>query len=50
LGNVLIISVEDKFVFHPYDGGADIILPSTETRDSLKRVHSGWLSMHPNGY
>jgi len=50
LGNVLIVGVEDKFVFHPYDGGADIILPSTKRRDSFRSIYSGWLSKHPEGY
>jgi len=50
LGNVLIISVEDKFVFHPYDGGADVILPTPASRDAIKNVHANWLSKHPDEF
>ncbi|WP_443333951.1 DUF3885 domain-containing protein [Streptomyces sp. CB02056] len=36
-------------LYHPYDGGADVYLASTEERDRLKERHAGWLSGHPNG-
>ncbi|OLZ69226.1 hypothetical protein AVW11_10610 [Streptomyces amritsarensis] len=37
-------------IHHPYDGGADVILPTPEERDRLCTRHSAWLSAHPSGY
>ncbi len=46
----VLVGVESKFVFHPYDGGADVILPSTEGRDTLRDAHASWLSKRSDGY
>ncbi|WP_433351455.1 DUF3885 domain-containing protein [Microtetraspora malaysiensis] len=35
---------------HPYDGGADVILPMCSGRDALKERHRTWLSNHPSGF
>ncbi|MFB6564098.1 hypothetical protein ACFCYH_35320 [Streptomyces sp. NPDC056400] len=35
---------------HPYDGGADVVLPTTQERDRMRERHAGWLSAHPRGY
>lgn len=48
--NVLIVLPKDRSVFHPYDGGADIIMASTEAINKLKKKHQAWLSNHPEGY
>lgn len=37
-------------IHHPYDGGADVILPTPEERDRLRNRHSAWLSTRPSGY
>ncbi|MCX5584853.1 hypothetical protein ACFV0H_13730 [Streptomyces erythrochromogenes] len=37
-------------IHHPYDGGADVILPTGGERDRLREQHSAWLSAHPSGY
>lgn len=50
VGNIMIICLGKSFVFHPYDGGADVVLASTEERDHLKEKHSKWLSLHPDGF
>jgi hypothetical protein len=50
LANLMIINVADKWVYHPYDGGADVILTSTKERDKLKQKYFMWLSNHPSGY
>lgn len=34
---------------HPYDGGADVILPDRLERDHLRNRHNDWLSAHPSG-
>ena len=50
VGNIIITGIESKAVFHPYDGGADVILPTTEKRNEIKSKFSMWLSLHPEGY
>ncbi|MGI5506319.1 DUF3885 domain-containing protein [Lentzea sp. CA-135723] len=35
---------------NPYDGGADILLPTAVDRDAVKRRHTDWLSLHPSGF
>ena len=50
VGNILIISTTKNVVYHPYDGGADVILPSSEMRDILREEYKEWLSSHPDGY
>ncbi|MFE9216017.1 hypothetical protein ACFYN3_06695 [Streptomyces lavendulae] len=37
-------------IHHPYDGGADVILPTPQERDHLRDRHTSWLSEHPSGY
>lgn len=48
--NIMIISPSKGFVFHPYDGGADVVLESTEKRDQIKEKHKEWLSARPDGF
>lgn len=38
-----------RWLYHPYDGGADIIAPSSIVRDHLKDKFAAWLSSHPGG-
>lgn len=49
LRHVLFVSVLHGSVYAPYDGGADLILPSVVTRDELHNRFSAWLSTHPLG-
>lgn len=37
------------WLYHPYDGGADIIAPSTGTARELSDEFGDWLSDHPEG-
>ncbi|WP_199841229.1 MULTISPECIES: hypothetical protein [Actinomycetes] len=48
--NVMIASLSFDRIHHPYDGGADVLLPTTGERDRLKRRHADWLSDHPLGF
>lgn len=48
--NIMIISPAKRMVFHPYDGGADVVLATTEQRDRLKKKYDEWLSDHPDGF
>ncbi|OUS24530.1 hypothetical protein A9Q99_24345 [Gammaproteobacteria bacterium 45_16_T64] len=50
VANILIVVLAGNSVYHPYDGGADIILPSIKIRDELKLKIVQWLSKHPEGY
>jgi hypothetical protein len=38
-----------RWLYHPYDGGADVIAPTAHDRDVLKDRHADWLSVHPSG-
>ena len=43
------ISEEKKLIIAPYDGGVDLILKDTETRNIYKRKYSDWLSQREDG-
>jgi hypothetical protein len=47
--NVFILSLNDSWLFLPYDGGVDVILPSTWERDCLKDRYKTWLSKESSG-
>jgi hypothetical protein len=47
--DTMIVCTDRKWIFHPYDGGADFILPNPSERDELKSCFSDWLSRHPRG-
>lgn len=41
---LIIVDETCTWIYHPYDGGADVILPSTQDRDNLSRLHPEWLA------
>jgi hypothetical protein len=47
--DVIISTQELDWLYHPYDGGADVIAPSREDRDALKRKFRDWLPTNPAG-
>ena len=47
--NVLIVSETGHWIYHPYDGGADVILQTTMQRDQLRARFQDWLSARPDG-
>jgi len=49
IANVLIADIGLQWLYHPYDGGMDVILPSPGERDALHDKHRDWLSRHPAG-
>jgi hypothetical protein len=49
LGYVIIAPLDLEWLYHPYDGGADVIAPTVDDRDILKNRHANWLSTHPAG-
>ena len=46
---VLIADRGLDWLYHPYDGGADIYARDGAERDELRAVHVDWLSRHPSG-
>lgn len=49
LANVILAPTDLRWLYLPYDGGADVILPTREQRDPLKAQHQEWLSRLPSG-
>ncbi|MFB9688855.1 DUF3885 domain-containing protein [Amycolatopsis plumensis] len=47
---VMIASSSFDRIHHPYDSGADVLLPTIGERDTIKHSHADWLSEHPSGY
>lgn len=43
------VSVNKQCIIAPYDGGMDIILKNSETRDYYKSIFKTWLSSHKEG-
>jgi hypothetical protein len=49
IANALVADVGLRWLYHPYDGGMDVILSSSGERDALRDRHRQWLSPHPAG-
>jgi hypothetical protein len=49
IGNVLVADARLRWLYHPYDGGMDVITSSAAERETLKERHRDWLSAHPAG-
>jgi hypothetical protein len=43
LAGVILAPEDLRWLYHPYDGGADVILPTKADRDALKERHRDWL-------
>ena len=48
IANVMIVDPGCRWIFHPYDGGMDLILETPAALNRLSSTHAGWLS--PQGY
>jgi hypothetical protein len=48
-GRFLIGAPNLHWLYCPYNGGADVLLPTVVERDTLKERHVDWLSSHPRG-
>jgi hypothetical protein len=44
--NVAIVDPDGHWLYHPYDGGMDVILSATADRGALRGRHRDWLSAH----
>jgi hypothetical protein len=49
IADLMILGMNSAWVYHPYDGGADVILPSTAARDQLKAKFRPWCSKRADG-
>ena len=49
VAGILITDTRMQRIYHPYDGGADVFLTTTEERDRMRNRHADWLSSHPSG-
>ena len=49
IANSMILSTKNHWVYHPYDGGADVILYTTTERDKIKAQFASWLSSRRDG-
>jgi len=49
VANVLVADTGLRWLYHPYDGGMDVILPTSAARDARWDRHRHWLSAHPSG-
>ena len=46
---VVVTDTSLRWLFHPYDGGMDVIAPSAAERERLAARFSTWLSDRPDG-
>ncbi|MEV0049812.1 hypothetical protein AB0H34_04850 [Saccharopolyspora shandongensis] len=49
-GGGMIADSSLERIHHPYDGGSDVLLPTTAERDVLRHRYARWLSSHPEGF
>jgi hypothetical protein len=49
INNVLLVDPKQHLIYHPYDGGADLILSNLDLRDHLKSQYHEWLSSRSDG-
>ena len=49
IAGVILMPLDLRWLYHPYDGGGDVFAPSAAIRDALKAAHPDWLSTHPSG-
>jgi hypothetical protein len=43
------VSFETGVIFAPYDGGVDVIMPTTQARNAMRTVYKDWLSPRADG-
>ena len=46
---VIVTPPDLRWLYHPYAGGADIVLATAAERDKLAAAHPDWRSTHPSG-
>ncbi len=49
LSNHMTIGISSKVIYHPYDGGMDLVFADEARMISIKKKFHGYLSTHPEG-
>lgn len=49
VSGVLFVGISERCIYHPYDGGADVILSSQHLKNIYRDKYSAWVSKHPLG-
>jgi hypothetical protein len=49
IANLVLVAPHQDIIYHPYDGGADVIVPTQAERDRWRTTYRTWLSRHPSG-
>jgi hypothetical protein len=49
IANVIFVGVDQRRVYHPYDGGADVIVESESMRDQKMEKYYAWLPENDSG-
>ena len=49
IANLLIVAPQKDVVYHPYDGGADVILKTQAERNHWRTTYRSWLSQNSSG-
>ena len=49
VAGVIVVPESMEWLYHPYDGGVDIITSSIEQKNRLKDKYADWLSNHADG-
>jgi len=49
IAGVVIMPADLSWLYHPYDGGVDILLTSEQLRNQLREKHKDWLSSESSG-
>jgi hypothetical protein len=49
IANVLVADTSLRWLYHPYNGGMDVVLSSTAERDAVRDRHQDWLPPYPSG-
>jgi hypothetical protein len=44
LSGVIFTTDNLDWLYHPYDGGVDVVLETPERRDMIKRLHEDWIA------
>jgi hypothetical protein len=47
--NLMILNERRGVIYHPYDGGCDLVVESASKLFELRSIHSDYLSSHPSG-
>ena len=47
--NLMVLGIQSRVAYHPYDGGGDVIARDAHHRETLRERFCQWLSPYPRG-